>query len=158
MKSKGSRELVWVAIALVAVLTSLIVVVSQKNLDPVAQTELNAQRITVVSQMRIALAAASEEQNCAVMSTSAQASKNFIEQAAIELENYKRYRLELDKQRSPKRAFEDEFPQVNRVDETFREYQSLSEQLSNLALTKLESQSLRARVWARNGTLEGRRQ
>ncbi len=133
MKVKGNWELVWMAIAMVAVLISLIVVISRADRDPQAQLELKSQRLERINAMRLALSAASEEQNCAVLSASEQTSKSYIESASIEIAAFEQNRSELAKL-VPKRNVEVESMLSNRVDETFLEFQSISDKISNLAL------------------------
>ena len=133
MKVKGNWELVWMAIAMGAVLTSLIVVISRADRDPQAQLELKSQRLERINAMRLALSAASEEQNCAVLSASEQASKSYIENASVEIAAFEQNRSELAKL-VPKRNVEVESRLSNRVEETFLEFQSISDKLSNLAL------------------------
>jgi hypothetical protein len=134
MQNKGrSWELVWVAIALCAVLTSLIVVISRNVTDPRVQSESKSQRIALIQNMRLALAAASDELNYAVMSTNEQSSKAFLERAVAKVDAVKQSRLELDKV-VPKSNTESETSLIARVDQTFLEFQSVSEQLSRLAL------------------------
>lgn len=133
MKLKGSWELIGVTVTLCVIITALAVVVSRDDRDPYAQVQMRTKRIAIVNDMRFALAAASEEQNCAVMSVNEQASKTFIERAAAELDSFKRSRLELDKV-IPNRIDENEVKLLTQVDAAFEEYQSISEQLSTLAL------------------------
>ena len=133
MKVKGNWELVWMTIAMGAVLISLIVVVSRVDRDPQAQLEVKSQRLERINAMRLALSAASEEQNCAVLSASEQASKSYIESASVEIAAFEQNRSELAKL-VPKRNVEIESRLSNRVDETFLEFQSISDKLSNLAL------------------------
>ena len=97
MKVKGNWELVWMAIAMGAVLTSLIVVISRADRDPQAQLEVKSQRLERINAMRLALSAASEEQNCAVLSASEQASKSYLESASVEIAAFERNRSELAK-------------------------------------------------------------
>lgn len=120
-------------IAMGAVLISLIVVISRADRDPQAQLEVKSQRLERINAMRLALSAASEEQNCAVLSASEQASKSYLESASVEIAAFERTRTELAKL-VPKRNDEIESTLSNRVDETFLEYQSISDKLSNLAI------------------------
>ncbi len=72
MKTKGRWELIWTAMIMGGLLTTLTIVSLRADRDPVAQIELKSKCIALINAMRLALAATSEEQNCAVLATSEQ--------------------------------------------------------------------------------------
>lgn len=69
MPTKGNRELLWLVLIMGGVLGALVVTYVRNVHDPVAQIASMSERIELVQAMRLALAAASEAQNSAVMAT-----------------------------------------------------------------------------------------
>ena len=133
MKTKGSWEIIWIAVTMGGLLASLIFVYIRADRNPLAQIEFKAKRIAIVNTMRLALAATSEEQNCAVLSTNELDSKTFVHRARLESAAFERGRLELA-DLILKRGDETETALAHRVDQAFREFQSINDQLSDLTI------------------------
>ena len=133
MKTKGSRELIWIAITMGVLLAALIIVSFRADRDPLAQIESKSKRIALINTIRLALAATSEEQNCAVLATSELDSTAFVQQARMEAAAFERGRLELV-ELIHRRNDVNELSLANRVNESFIAFQDINEKLSNLAI------------------------
>ena len=114
-------------------LTALIIVCFRADRDPLAQIESKSKRIARIKTIRLALSATSEEQNCAVLATSQQDSKVFVNQARMEAAAFERGRLELV-ELIQRWNDVNELSLANRVNESFIAFQDINEKLSNLAI------------------------
>ena len=130
---KRSRDQVWIGISLlvllIAVGTSFYL---RGNRDPVAQITAKEKRLTLVNEMRLALAAASEAINSAVMSTREKDFTTFAQEvrsADTELEKGRTELVKLLKDRTDSREAE----LMGRVEQTLREFQQIHQQLMGLA-------------------------
>lgn len=130
----GSRELVWSA-AVVGGLLALFftVLYIRGDRDPVAQIAFQAKRVEQVNVMRLAVAAASEAQNSAVMSTAEKDSESFAEQARAATASLERGRTELERLLK-ERSDPDEVKLMERVAEALREFQRVDKELLQLAV------------------------
>lgn len=130
----GSRELIWIAAgALSLLLLFFTILYFRAEPNPTAQIAFKEQRVAVVNAMRLALAAASEAQNSAVMSTGAQDAQAFADQARVATAALERGRIELDKL-VKERAGPHEVELLDRVGQTLREFQQVDKQLLDLAV------------------------
>lgn len=131
---RGSRELIWiVTIAFGLLVTFSTVLFLRGERDPVAQIALKEKRLALVNAMRQSLAAASEAQNSAVMSTGEQDSKTFAEEARSSTAALERGRNELEsllKSHTGPQVVE----QMTRVTQSLREFRQIDEQLLDLAV------------------------
>jgi|GEM_PF-6210269 len=101
--------------------------------DPVAQIALKEKRLALVSEMRLSLAAASEAQNSAVMSTREQDAKTFAGEARSAAADLDRDHAELD-QLLKGRANSHETELMDRVGRTLSDFQQIHQQLMDLAI------------------------
>src|ERR1700722_5305904 len=93
----GSRELIWIVTGAMGLLIVFLTVFYLRgDRDPVAQIAYKEKRVALVNAMRLSLAAASEAQNSAVMSTGEQDSKTFAEEARSATAALERGRIELE--------------------------------------------------------------
>ena len=124
MSTKGNRELIGLGLIMGGVLVALVVAYVRNVHDSVKQNASISERIELVQALRLALAATSEAQNSAVMANREHDSKSFVEEARMENAAFDRGRVklaELVKQRADK----NEVGLIEKVDETFREFQLL---------------------------------
>ena len=132
MSTKGNRELIWLALIMGGVLVSLVLVLVRNDRDPTAQFASMSERIELVNAMRLALAATSEAQNSAVMAASEHDSNSFIQEARAQNADFDRGKIELAKL-VKKRGDENEVGLLEKVDQTFREFRRIDNQLLDLA-------------------------
>ncbi len=133
MSTKGNRELIGLGMIMGGVLVALVVAYVRNVHDSVKQNASISERIELVQALRLALAATSEAQNSAVMATREHDSKSFVEEARMENAAFDRGKTklaELVKQRADKY----EVGLMEQVDETFREFQRIDNQLLDLAI------------------------
>jgi hypothetical protein len=109
------------------------VLYSRGERDPVAQIAFKEKRVALVNAMRLSLAAASEAQNSAVMSTGEQDSKTFAEEARLATATLERGRVELE-QLLKERPGPHETELMDRVTQSLREFHQIDEQLLELAI------------------------
>ena len=94
----GSRELIWIVTGAMGLLIVFLTVLYVRgDRDPVAQIAFKEKRVALVNAMRLSLAAASEAQNSAVMSTGEQDSKTFADEARLATAALERGRIELER-------------------------------------------------------------
>lgn len=130
----GSREFVWITAGVLGLLALFFTVLSLRgDREPVAQIAFQAKRVELVNVMRLALAAASEAQNTAVMSTAEKDSESFADQARAATASLERGRSELEKL-SRERGDADEMKLMERVAETLSEFQRIDKELMQLAV------------------------
>jgi hypothetical protein len=135
MSDKGNaRELIWVVAGglglMVAFFTMLYV---RGDPDPAALIAFKEKRLALVNAMRLSLAAASEAQNSAVMSTSDKDTKAFADQARIATTALERGQIELNKLLK-ENGDSNEAELMNRFDQALREFQQIDKQLLDLAV------------------------
>lgn len=131
---RSSREVYWTAVGAVGLLVAFVAVLYLRgDRDPALQIAFKAKRIELVNVMRSALAAASEAQNSAVMSTGEQDSQAFANQARAATADLERGRTELEKLLK-ERADSNELQLLNRVGQTLLEFQQVDKQLLDMAL------------------------
>lgn len=130
----GSRDVVWIVAGALGVLVAFVTVLSFRgNRDPVAQIASKEKRLAVVSSMHLALAAASEALNSAVMSTREQDSKTFADEARAAVSELSIRQIELD-QLLKERVDSHEADLMKRVGQTVLEFQQVHQQLLDLAV------------------------
>jgi hypothetical protein len=130
----GSRELTWIAAGVLGLLVVFFTVLYLRgDRDPAAQIAAKAKRLEVVSEMRLSLAAASEAQNSAVMTTSEQDSKAFAAEARTATAAMEQGQIELEKLlKERKNSHEVEL--LNRFAESLRDFQKVEAQICDLAV------------------------
>ncbi len=135
MSARSSfRDYYWIAAGTLVLLTLFFTVLYFRvDSDPHAQVAFKARRLELVNAMRLALAAASEAENSAVMSTAVQDLQTFAEQAraatvALEVE-----RNELVELLSV-RADQHELELMDHVAQTIREFQRIDKELMEVAV------------------------
>ena len=131
-----SKELIWFVTGAIGLLIAFFTVLYLRGeRDPVAQIAFKEKRIAAVNAMRLSLAAASEAQNSAVMSTGEQDSKTFAEEARLATEALEQGQVELEHllkihagtkeaQVGPR-----EVELMKRVAESLKEFHQIDEQL-----------------------------
>lgn len=133
MSTKGKRELVVLGLIMGGVMVALAVAYVRNVHDSAKHNANISERIELVQALRLALAATSEAQNSAVMATLEQVSKSFAEQARMENAAFDRGRMklaELVKQRADKSEME----LIDKIDQTFRDFQRIDNALLDLAI------------------------
>ena len=133
MTTKGNRELIWLGLIMGGVLVALVVAYVRNVHDSVKQNASVSERIELVQSLRLALAATSEAQNSAVMATREHDSKSFVEEARMENAAFDRGKTKLS-YLVKQRGVENEVGLMEKVDETFREFQRIDNQLLDLAI------------------------
>ncbi len=130
----GSRELIWMGAGVLGLLLLFFTVLFfREERDPVAQFAFKEKRLALVNAMRLALAANSEAQNGAVMSTGEHDTKSFTDQAREASAVLERGRTELEKLLK-ERGDSHELEQMDRVVLTLRDFQQIDKQLLDLAV------------------------
>jgi len=131
---KRSRDQVWIVIGLLGSLIALgTIFYLRGNRDPVAQITAKEKRLTLVNEMRLALAAASEALNSAVMSTREKDFATFAQEVRSADADLEKGRTELG-QLLKDRANPREAELMGRVDQTLGEFQQIHQQLMDLAV------------------------
>ena len=133
MSTKGNRELIWLGLIMGGVLVALAAAYVRNVHDSVEQIASISERIELIQSLRLALAATSEAQNSAVMATREHDSKSFIEEAHVENAAFDRGRMKLSNL-VKQRGAENEVGLIEKVDQTFREFQRIDNQLLDLAI------------------------
>ncbi|MDB5384745.1 MAG: hypothetical protein JWM11_391 [Planctomycetaceae bacterium] len=130
----GSRELIWIAAGGLALLVVFFTVLYFRgDRDAGAQIAFKAKRMELVSAMRLSLAAASEAQNSAVMSSGELDSKSFTEEARQAAAALERGKTELEKL-FQERADAKESELMDRFSQALQEFQQVDKQLMDLAV------------------------
>lgn len=130
----GSRELIWIAaggLGLFIVFFTVLYLRGDRN--PVAQMAFKTKRLELVNAMRLSLAAASEAQNSAVMSTGEHDSKSFTEEARRATAALESGLTELEHLLKG-HADSQEMELIGRFSHSLREFQQVDKQLLDLAV------------------------
>lgn len=132
--TRRSYELVWIATTVIGLLALFVTVVYfRSDRDAAAQLAFKTRRLELVNAMRLAIAAASEAQNGAVMSTGEHDSQSFAAQAHTATAAWEGAWAELlELQRTRADLHEDKF--TERVAQAFREFRQVDEQLLDVAV------------------------
>ena len=135
-----SKELIWFVTGAIGLLIAFFTVLYLRGeRDPVAQIAFKEKRIAAVNAMRLSLAAASEAQNSAVMSTGEQDSKTFAEEARLATEALELGQVELEQLLKEHAGTKEahvgprEAELMKRVAESLREFHQVDDQLMDLA-------------------------
>lgn len=129
-----SRELQWVALGAVGLLVAFFTALFLRGEhDPVAQIAFKEKRLAVVNGIRLSLAAASEAQNSAVLSSGEQDSRKFADEARSAMTELERERIEL-KQLLKAHAGPQQLELMDKVDRSLHDFQQIDEQLMDLAI------------------------
>lgn len=129
----GSKELIWIVSGVMGLLiVFLIILYFRDDRDPIAQIAFKEKRVALVNAMRLSLAAASEAQNSAVMSTGEQDAKTFADEARLATAALEGGRIELERllKEHPRPP---EIVLMERVAQTLHEFHQIDEQLLDLA-------------------------
>ncbi len=143
MKS-GLKDLLWLVAGAVLMLAIMLVVLYlHEEQSPAAQVAFQAQRVALVSRMRLALTSASEAGKNAVIATTDQDSQAFADQARTQVAAVERGREELERlvQTGGTKTEQDLLAQFT---EAFAEFQRIDKDLLDLAVqnTNLKAYAL----------------
>lgn len=130
----SSRGLTWMGAGAVGVVFAFFAVLYLKgDRDPAAQVASKAKRVEAVHRLRIYLAAASEAQNNALMSSLEQDSQLFANQARVATASLDREKIELQKLLT-ERGDTQHLELMDRVAGSLSEFQQIDKQLLDLAV------------------------
>ena len=128
-----TRDFIWIAIPALGIIVFFFTVLYLRQApSPAVQIAFKVKRVEVLNAMRLALAAASEAQNGAVLATSEQDARSFFNDARSATSELDRGRIELQKMLEV-RPDTHELELMKRVSVTLDEFQNVDKELLELA-------------------------